>query len=496
MNQRTDHLLAGTGRRCINPPPGIAHGGWGAQRHEQAEGIDMDLWVTALSLSDGATTALILDVDIQILTNARADQIRAAVGDATGVPVANIRAAATHTHSGPVPYQSWIEKGYELVEPWFENVARWSAEAATEAISQLRPVTMRAGRGECLINSNRRCAAPDGGRFLGINREGPCDHEVLVVQLDAATTLESEGRAMRVPIREEESGTRAAPLSKSGGPVATLVNFACHPTIMGHPNRLITPDYPGAMKRVVEQTVGGRCLFLQGAAGDQGPVRGFQGDPNVYRNLGAILGHEVAKVALGLDQIPSREALREIVPSGAPLGIYDSEFSTPPSLPLRIAEREISVPLRDELPDRHTAAEQLDLCKTRLKEARDQYDEIAVGEAIVRARRADIQLRMAEDFGGRSSTGVRAHFVAFGDVALAGCNVEPFCETGLEIKRTSPFAFTLFGGYTNGRLAYLPTPGEWANGGYEVENSPFGQSAAGVLQAEIIETLRRLHRGG
>src|SRR5688572_11490939 len=135
-------LLAGTGRRCINPPPNIAHGGWGAQKHEQAEGIDLDLWATALALSDGTTAAVILDVDIQILTNERVDQIRAAVRSATGLPVANIRACATHTHSGPVPYKSWIEKGYEMVDPWFENLARWCAEAAAEAIAQLQPVEM------------------------------------------------------------------------------------------------------------------------------------------------------------------------------------------------------------------------------------------------------------------------------------------------------------------------------------------------------------------
>ena len=81
-----NQLWAGTGRRCINPPPNIAHGGWGAQKHEQAEGIDMDLWVTALALSDRQTTALLLDVDIQILTNQRADQIRTAVSQATGLP--------------------------------------------------------------------------------------------------------------------------------------------------------------------------------------------------------------------------------------------------------------------------------------------------------------------------------------------------------------------------------------------------------------------------
>src|SRR5882724_12143572 len=111
MRNTGTHLLAGTGRRCTNPPPNIAHGGWGAQKHEQAEGIDLDLWVTALALSDGSTTALILDIDIQILTNQRAGQIRAAVSKATGVPLANIRASATHTHSGPAPYNSWIEKG-------------------------------------------------------------------------------------------------------------------------------------------------------------------------------------------------------------------------------------------------------------------------------------------------------------------------------------------------------------------------------------------------
>src|SRR3954471_3031728 len=116
MNSHT--LSAGVSRRGTNPPPNIAHGGWGAQKHEQAEGIDMELWASALALRDGNTTALILDIDIQILTNERADAIRTAVSAATGIPKQNIRAAATHTHSGPVPYKSWIEKGFAMVEPW------------------------------------------------------------------------------------------------------------------------------------------------------------------------------------------------------------------------------------------------------------------------------------------------------------------------------------------------------------------------------------------
>jgi len=466
MTAENQFLLAGTGRRCANPPPNIAHGGWGAQKHEQAEGIDLALWVTALALSDGSTTALILDIDIQILTNQRAGQIRAAVSKATGLPLANIRASATHTHSGPVPYKSWIEKGYEMVAPWFENLAGWSAEAATEAVANLQPVQLRAGKGTCHINANRRAVTAAGDRFLGINPDGPCDREVLLIKLD---TLD-------------------------GKPFATLVNYACHPTIMGPPNRLITPDYPGAMKRVVEQSVGGLCFFFQGSAGDQGPVQGFQGDVKVYRDLGAVLGHEAAKVALGLKAIPSAVEFREVLPSGAPLGIYGSEFARQPGLPVRVLDKEILVPLREGLPEREAAAAKLDFWKSKLRNARESADETAITQAIYMARRADIQLRMADDFGGKTSAGVSTHFISFGDFALVGCNIEPFCEIGMTIKKQSPFPITFMSGYTNGRMAYMPTAEEWPKGGYEVENSPFGKSAADTLITEILKTLSLLRQ--
>lgn len=466
MSDQSSCLLAGTGRRCTNPPPNIAHGGWGAQKHEQAEGIDMDLWVTALALSDKTTTAVILDIDLQILTNERADQIRAAVSAATGLPVQNIRASVTHTHSGPVPYKSWIEKGYELVGPWFENLARWSAEAATEAIANLQPVEMRVGRGDCRINTNRRSVTETGERFLGVNPEGPCDHEVRVVKLDSLT----------------------------GESIATLVNYACHPTIMGPANRLITPDYPGAMKRVVEQAVGGRCVFLQGAAGNQGPLISFQADPNVYRHFGAILGHEATRIALGMKHIPSKVKLKTVLASGAPLGMYESEFATQSAVPLLVQEQEICVPVREGLPERAVAAEKLDFWKGKLKAAREIADNAAITEAVYMARRADIQLRMAEDFGGVTTARVRTHFITFGDVALVACNIEPFCEIGLAIKQQSPFPATCMSGYTNGRLAYMATAEEWPKGGYEVENSPFGQNAAEILQQEIVATLKDLRQ--
>jgi len=36
-------------------------------------------------------------------------------------------------------------------------------------------------------------------------------------------------------------------------------------------------------------------------------------------------------------------------------------------------------------------------------------------------------------------------------------------------------------------MAYMPTAEEWPKGGYEVENSPFGQGAAETLIGENLE---------
>ena len=72
--------------------------------------------------------------------------------------------------------------------------------------------------------------------------------------------------------------------------LGTLVNYACHPTTLAWENTLISPDYVGAMREVVEQHTGAPCLFLQGASGDLGPREGFVGDTAVADRNGRQLG--------------------------------------------------------------------------------------------------------------------------------------------------------------------------------------------------------------
>ncbi|GMV94910.1 MAG: hypothetical protein AMXMBFR82_46880 [Candidatus Hydrogenedentota bacterium] len=53
-----------------------------------------------------------------------------------------------------------------------------------------------------------------------------------------------------------------------GNLIATLVNYAAHPTVHPPQNRRFTAEFPGVMMREVERVTGAPCVFLQGAAGD------------------------------------------------------------------------------------------------------------------------------------------------------------------------------------------------------------------------------------
>src|SRR6185437_3271378 len=77
----------------------------------------------------------------------------------------------------------------------------------------------------------------------------------------------------------------------SGRPLATLVNYACHPTTLAWENTLLSPDYVGAMRETVERDLGVPAVFAQGASGDLGPRHGFVGDTAIADQNGRQLGY-------------------------------------------------------------------------------------------------------------------------------------------------------------------------------------------------------------
>ena len=457
-------LDAGAGRVDISPPAGVAHAGWGAQTHQISIGNDMPLFVTALVVTNDDVELAIVDVDIGIFTVSQDQQIRERISEASGIPFGNIRLAYSHTHSGPITFGQWIKEGIELAEQWWNTIPEACVMAVAEAKNLRRPARTGFGRGSCTVNINRRPARNNGELFTGRNWDGFVDHDVDVLGIDDA----------------------------DGNPIATIVNYAMHPTIMGHENRWVTPDFPGPMRSVVEHTVGGLCLFLQGASGNQGPVDGFTGDLRVYRKAGARLGAEAARVRLDIEPLEREERLDRILLSGADLGIYTD-------VPTGESDQTVAVHnLAVDLPSRAvTSVEEAQAAfDAGVKELETIRASGVSGDEIQRAvskvMRANIYLNVARNSEAYVRDGyitINIQSMRIGDAVLVSAPVEPFAELAEEIKKRSNAPNTVFSGFSNGHYAYLTTDMAYEEGGYEVSVTPFAPGSSGLTIEACLEAV-------
>ena len=448
----------------ITPKVGVAHAGWGAQTHQVSIGNDMPLHVTALVVTKGNVELAIVDVDIGIFTNPQDKKIRELISKKSGIPFGNIRLAYTHTHSGPITFGQWIKDGIDLANEWWNTIPDACAKAVIEAKATAQPARTGFGRGSCDVNINRRPSRDNGQLFTGRNWDGAVDHSVDVVSFDDA----------------------------DDNPIATIVNYAMHPTIMAHQNQWVTPDFPGPMRSVVEHTVGGLCLFLQGASGNQGPVDGFTGDLRVYRKVGSKLGAEAARVRLNIEPRERKENLDQILISGADLGIYSN-------VPINESDDTVGVSnVPVDLPSRNVisladAQAGFDAGEKELESARaSMASEEEIRKAVSKVMRANIQLSVARLSDTNTHDGhieITAQSMRIGETVLVSIPVEPFVELAQGVKERSSSANTVFSGFSNGHINYLATDIAFEEGGYEVGVSVFAAGSAELAIEASLEAI-------
>jgi hypothetical protein len=458
-------LLVGTGRTEITPAPGTPQGGWGAQTHQRGVGADMPMYATALALSNGEDTGVILDVDAIGFDSEWTDRYLNAIGKLTGLDRGHIRLSCTHVHSGPNTFRlAIISEGRDMAERYLEELSDHLAGAAWEAIRNLRPVRVGGGSGSCEVGVNRRFRLPDGRMAVGRNWAGKVDHTVRVVRVD----------------------------DLNGRPVAVLVNYACHPTIVGWQNQYFTPDYPGPLRKVVEREVGGKCLFLQGAAGNVTPRLGFTGDLNVHHRLGTILGLEAAKIAASIELPPRRETFKGIMESGTAIALYDDEPEETEEAVFRMITRKVALPLKQfDSPDKvRKETERLVSELNALRTTGGHQDEIRAANA--RAVQSGWKAENARLYHEKHVVERELQCIRVGPIALISTEGEPFIEIALRVIAASPFQHTLFSGYSNGGFGYLPTREAYDEGGYEVETAPFSKEAADVFVDQAQQLLEEI----
>ncbi|MCC7500008.1 MAG: neutral/alkaline non-lysosomal ceramidase N-terminal domain-containing protein [Bryobacterales bacterium] len=220
-----------------------------------------------------------------------------------------------------------------------------------------------------------------------------------------------------------------------GAPVALVANYPIHGTVMGSQNLAISGDAPGLAAAYAEQKLGATTLFVNGAAGDVAPIY------SVYPNARA--GHlSQFRVLLG-------NRIVEAASSVSPVG------DNPDLQPSAIT---VQTPRKDGIgwPDELSAY---------LKQTGNGRPLIQLPVRALRIGR---------------------------DTVIWSAPIELFCEVAMGIRERSPFANTLYFGYTNGWLGYMPTEKEWPYGGYEPSVSPYTPRAEHDLAAAVLEQLNRL----
>lgn len=226
-----DALLAGASSTTVSPAPGAFIAG--DARDRRFTGEHDPLFARAVVLRHGDTALALVVVDNIGLVRPDIQRMRQRAAELVNdpaLPPQRIIVSSTHTHSGPDVVGLWGEhelssgRDPEYMAALTETVAAQVASAA----AQLVPVTARVASGQHRLEWVRNVTEP-----------GLLDNGFAVMQLTDA----------------------------KGVNIATLTNFACHPTVMDAVTDQVSSDYVAGFYRVINERLDGEHLFLQGAIG-------------------------------------------------------------------------------------------------------------------------------------------------------------------------------------------------------------------------------------
>lgn len=426
---------AGVARRDVTPPVGIQSRSFGAALHETAEGVHRPFTATALALAaleGNSGPLLLLAVDIGWLEKDEMTEFLDGVREPLGLGEDRLLIAFSHTHAGANLSSTMRDHpGGDKIRPYFEQLISRCAEAGAEAIANLVPAWITFGSGTCDLARNRDAWDEDSQQFVtGFNPDGEADDTVLVGRVSA----------------------------DDGGVLATLVNYGCHPTTLGPTNRLLSPDYIGAMREVMEDACGAPCLFLLSPCGDTGPREGFVGDPAIADSNGRRLGFAAAGAVESLLHAGTQLEYDGPIISGATLGAWKRTRLVPPtgdrSFVLRSRILRIDLPIKPHEPQGALKAHH-DQATRDLEAAQAAGDPVAIRDATALRERARRRLLRGPTLPDGGAIPFDLHLWQLGDAFLLSVPAEPYSMLQRELRARFPNRPILISVVTNGTLAYL-----------------------------------------
>lgn len=225
----SQQLKVGAAYRIITPDPLLpVSGGVGVPK--PAKEKNGELYVRAMVFEKGDTRFAIAVVDNLGWPAALGNKSRALVKD---ILPEHIMIGATHTHSGPDAYAFPDEKGNTLADmDYLNQCVEKIADAINEAKNNARAASLKIAEGEAKGQIAYNYYAPQ-----------LYDPRCNIIQ-----AIEAEGESQ-------------------GNVIATLVNYAIHPEVIGANRGIVSPDVCGPLYSRIEEKTGGMAFFVNGALG-------------------------------------------------------------------------------------------------------------------------------------------------------------------------------------------------------------------------------------
>lgn len=390
----------------ITPPSGLAmYGFFDRIRDNKLSTGTLDpLYARVLVIEVEDKRLALVTLDLGRTFNERElAHLRQDLNKSTGISYLIV--TASHTHSGP----NLLDEYPGNRAPAWEAAALEKIGAAVqEATRHLADARIGTGRGQVYIGYNRRQVQAGGVvRMLWTNPgkqpTASFDPTVLVLRIDAS----------------------------GGKPLAVLVNYACHPVVLGADNLQYSADFVSTMTSTVEKAFDAAplCFFLQGADGDINPYYATtlsSDDAMGKRNwTGEQLGEEAARVA---------KAIRTEVPREPAIDFADDVLS------FRL--RWNAGKLRQALLNHSGPKIFEDHADLLAHDPPADHLELHVTTLLLNKR-----------------------------IALLGMPGEPFVNFQINWRDRCPVGEAFFLGYTNGYFDYFPTIEAALEGGYGAGDS-------------------------
>lgn len=442
--------LIGIAQEDITPPIGIYSRNWGASKYDVAEGIHRPLTLTCITFQSvkHKKPLVLISADLGWWRNyAEELSFRNKLLTSLNIEPEQLMFCLSHTHAGPVLSPDEAAKpGGEYIVPYLKNIHEAAVKAVNNALSSSVHSILTWHYGKCNLATNRDLPDPENKRFVvGFNPGKEADDTLLVGRI-----TDEQGRI-----------------------TGTIVNYACHPTTLAWENRLISPDYVGAMREIVESTTQAPCLFLQGASGELSPAEQYTGDTEVADKNGRQLGYAVITTLESMLP-PKRElALNSIVESGAPLAVWKQK-AYHPSHKLASIMTEVPFNLKP-LPSLEEIEQQYQACEDRV-----------IKERLGRKR----SIRKA--LGDGEVARIPLWIWRLGDSFLIGQPNEAYSYFQKELrKQLLPKAVAVMN-IVNGGVGYLPPHDLYNKDIYQEWQTPFASGSLELLTKTALKAAEEI----